>query len=562
MIVGESFQVQYVLEGADKNAVIMPASFPGFEIVVGPQVYEGNMSTPIGMIPVKNAVYTLEALRPGKFIITGATALIGAKSTKGKNVTIEVISKLKAAQLADMLQSNDATFNLRPGENVQEIIAKNLFAKVTVDKKSCYAGEPVLATFKLYSRLQSKSDIIKNPGFYGFTVYDMENLQDKVVAEENINGKLFDVHTIRKVQLYPLQPGVFTIDAMQIKSRVEFSRSAVSKKAEQEISEGVLVENDSNIPAEGTEVYESELSTTSISINVKPLPEKNKPAIFNGAVGNFIITAAVANSQLYKNEQSFLNITIQGRGNFTQLDAPEINWPEGIEGFDADIKDLINKVAMPLTGSRTFSYTFVCSQSGSYNFSPVSFSFFDIDSNKFKTISTAPIVFSVGNSEKNSNKPEKEKVSINQQSEKAARVAVIVVASVVLLILLYWISRKKEMPVIPVVNVDSEKSSPHSLLEQVSIVHNEEPSVFYRNLHQAIWTFLSQRFNLSGSEMSKQLLGARMKTAGIDDDTTKELVSLLSQCETAIFTNASLENDKEALLQQTRGILEKIDDCI
>ena len=109
-----------------------------------------------------------------------------------------------------------------------------------IDKKTCYAGEPVVATFKLYSRLQSKSDIIKNPGFYGFSVHDMINLDDKMVNTEEFNGKEFDVHTIRQVQLYPLQAGIYTIDAMEVKNKVEFSRSVVNKKAEQEIIEGVV----------------------------------------------------------------------------------------------------------------------------------------------------------------------------------------------------------------------------------------------------------------------------------------------------------------------------------
>ena len=71
---------------------------------------------------------------------------------------------------------------------------QNLFMKVLVDKRVCFVGEPVTATFKLYSRLESKSDIVKNPGFYGFTVQDMINLDDKLTAVENINGKNFDVH--------------------------------------------------------------------------------------------------------------------------------------------------------------------------------------------------------------------------------------------------------------------------------------------------------------------------------------------------------------------------------
>ena len=93
-----------------------------------------------------------------------------------------------------------------------------------VDKRTCFIGEPVTATFKLYSRLESRSDIVKNPGFYGFTVQDMIGLEDNIVTTEIINGKKFDVHTVRKVQLYPLQAGSFTIDPMEIENKVRFSK--------------------------------------------------------------------------------------------------------------------------------------------------------------------------------------------------------------------------------------------------------------------------------------------------------------------------------------------------
>ena len=76
----------------------------------------------------------------------------------------------------------------------------------------------------------------------------MINLADKLVTTENIKGKLFDVHTIRKVQLYPLQAGDFTIDEMEVKNKVEFSKSIVNKKTEQEIVEGVLNIPDDTVP--------------------------------------------------------------------------------------------------------------------------------------------------------------------------------------------------------------------------------------------------------------------------------------------------------------------------
>ena len=100
---------------------------------------------------------------------------------------------------------------------------------------------PSRLTFKLYSRLESKSDIVKNPGFYGFTVQDMINLDDRLTAVENINGKNFDVHIVRKdCELYPLRPGIFNIDAMEVQNRVEFSKVPSPKKQSRKLQKAYL----------------------------------------------------------------------------------------------------------------------------------------------------------------------------------------------------------------------------------------------------------------------------------------------------------------------------------
>jgi hypothetical protein len=80
-----------------------------------------------------------------------------------------------------------------------------------VDRRTCFVGEPVVATFKLFSRLQSKSEIIKNPGFYGFSVNDM-------ISQHLTVGH----HTSAIVLFQPI-----TIDEL---IKVEFSRSMVIKK--------------------------------------------------------------------------------------------------------------------------------------------------------------------------------------------------------------------------------------------------------------------------------------------------------------------------------------------
>ena len=555
VITGESFQVQYIIEDGDKATNMKPPSFSNFRFVAGPNIYIGYN----GIRPLRNAVYTLEAIRPGRFLIPGAAITLNGKLIFSNDAEVEVISKeesVKRFNKEDAVSNSD--YFLRPDENGYEKIKQNLFIKVMVDKKNCYVGEPVLATFKLYSRLESKSDIVKNPGFYGFTVYDMVNLADKKMATEKMNGKSFDVHTIRKVQLYPLQAGVFVVDAMQVKNKIEFSRSVVNKKTEQEITEGIFGNNDSETLDDGTEIFETNISTEPVTINVIPLPDKNKPTAFAGAAGRFSITAALVNKSLAKNEQGFLEITITGKGNFIHIGAPNMLWPAGVDAFEPTVTDELDKTKSPLTGSRIFRYPFVCASQGTYKFLPVSFSFFDTDSNNYKIIATSGIEVSVSNEEKKKVVVAEHKSSIAEKSEQAARIAGGIVVLLVFLILLYLVFIKKEPEALVLANPESALPSIVDLIKPAQSLISEEGNRFYSVLHNLIWKFAGEQFSLAGSEMNKQVLASKMKAIGIDGSIANRLFQVLEQCEEGMFTNAYLMEDKQSILSETKELLEAI----
>src|SRR5215471_4368374 len=270
---GESFQVQYILENAGDISNFLPPRFDGFRVVAGPHVYAGGKSS-----SYKNVVFTLAGADEGRFKIFGATCTVNGKRLKSNDAFVQIES---------LEEPGESPYFLRMGEDPNEKIKENLFLKLILDKQSCFIGEPLVATFKLYSRLQSRSNVIKNPGFYGFSVYDMVDVNDQALSEEKLNGHWFQVHTIRKVQLYPLQAGSFSIDAMDVDNEVEFSRSIVNKKTEQEITEKMYGGRETKDKDANAEVYRVNLNTDPVVINVKSLPHKNAVDTFAGAVGNF-----------------------------------------------------------------------------------------------------------------------------------------------------------------------------------------------------------------------------------------------------------------------------------
>ena len=116
VVSGESFQVQYILQEGDKSNLIKPPAFTNFRFVAGPNSYMGSVSTVNGVKSLHNSVYTLEAGRPGKFVIPGATTAFNGKTIRSNDVMIWVISKKEAAIFFDKQNSNPDYF-LRPGEN-------------------------------------------------------------------------------------------------------------------------------------------------------------------------------------------------------------------------------------------------------------------------------------------------------------------------------------------------------------------------------------------------------------------------------------------------------------
>ncbi len=560
LIVGESFQVQYIVSDESKLSNFTVPEFRNFRMVTGPHIYVGTLGSVDQTEQVQNTVYTLMPLYPGRFLIPGATVVINNKTYQSNDELVQVISKEEAIKRSRKeAESNMSEYFLRPGEDPYEKIRNNLFVKVMVDKHNCYVGQPVVATFKLYSRLESSSDIVKNPGFYGFTVFDMINLNDRQISSEIINGKTFDVHTIRKMQLYPLREGNFSVDAMEVKNTVEFSRSVVNKKTEQQIAEGVLKEN-TYTPEEGSEVFETTIRTTPIAIKVKGAPLKNRPDSFNGATGHFAVNARILKDHLARNEEGILEIIVSGQGNFTQLAAPGIKWPSGIEGFEPTITEKLDRFSVPLAGNKIFHYGFLSSRQGEYEIPSIQFAYLNPDSGGYKIVST-PDLKVIVTAEEKIIQPAPSQTTVKGRNKKYTywlAAAALLVASAALIFMFIRRRSNKQITTSAPIHATVFYPGEKELLAPVYLLVREKDKIFYTALREAIWQFFGQQFKWSGSQFTKDGLLKRLSDRAIDQDMILEIGAILQQCEEGMFTNADLAGDKTGLVRKTEQVLKKI----
>ena len=275
-------QVEYVVENAKKVDDFDPPSFRNFSVIQGPIQSSGMSFVNGSLTQYKALVFLLQPRITGKLIIPGATATIDGKRRQSDAVALEVTKSKNNANpsTARRLRLNlpaenveaDKEFVLYPNENVAEKIKKNLFVKVEVNKKVCYVNEPVIATYKLYSRLRSESRVVKRPSYNGFSVYDMIDPEANNPTIETVNGKQYNVHIIRKSQLFPLQAGEFMLEPVEVENTVHFIKAS---------SEQDTYLEEINDPFAETVQHTLTLGNDPVNITVKPLPANYQPVTFD-----------------------------------------------------------------------------------------------------------------------------------------------------------------------------------------------------------------------------------------------------------------------------------------
>jgi hypothetical protein len=258
---------------------------------------------------------------------------------------------------------------IKKGEDVDEKIKKNFFLKADVTKTTCYVGEPIMATFKAFSRMNANSRVVKRPALTGFSVMEMVDAYNNEAEVEMIKGKAFNSHLIRKVQLFPLQEGQFSLEPAEVESQI-FLRNPDRIKY-------LLLE------------------TPPITVNVKALPLQNQPDSFSGAVGNFSVDVQMKDRELYQYDPATVKLIVSGTGNLPLITDPDIVWPQGVQASPPQVTEDINKYEYPLSGTKIFEYHLELNSSGEFTVPPISFSYFDPAPQKYKTAVTKEIKFTV-----------------------------------------------------------------------------------------------------------------------------------------------------------------------
>jgi hypothetical protein len=563
----EYTQLKLMVENANEVQQIVPPNLRDFNIISGPN-QESGMTMINGVVKKYIALsFILKPKATGNFIIMPAKAKADAGDYTSNPVKLKVTNNATGnnaaangfnAPFAGMDPFAErvprSTFNdfiLRKGENPADKIKRNMFVRLEVDKKSAYVGEPVVATYKLFTRLKSESNMVKNPSFNGFSVLDMQQPNDMSYHTEKMDAREYNVYIIRKVQLYPLLAGNLELGIAEIENNVQFI------KAEYMDRQADIFNDFANaiIPPEGIDIQKVTLQSKPLTVLVKPLPEEAKPAGFKSAVGNFSVEARVEKNNFTTNDDGKMAIIISGEGNLQMINAPEIAWPQGIEEFDSKATDDLYKGTVPVSGRKIFEFPFTVSKPGNYILPAVAFSYFDNRTSKYKTALTKAIEITVT---KGSGKP---KTVVTQPNAKSKdnwltkffgnRLRVVsLVAMLIIIGLIVWLKRdtKNEKQLVAETKLAEENTENDKPVEEILMaqqnplavveesLQRNDAAMFYTQLNLALKNYLSQKLALPAEEINRKNIAEQLDAKGISNETSVDLQKLLDEIEWQLYT--------------------------
>lgn len=562
----ETAELRLMVENAQQVDEIIPPSLKNFIIVSGPNQESGMQSANGVTRQYIGITFLLQPKEKGSYTIAGAIAKADGKTLKSNPVTLSVTNSASAGNRGNMPspfagispfadrveQSSYKDYILKKGENVQEKINKNMFIKVDVSKHSCYVGEPVVVTYKLYTRLKSESSILKNPSFNGFSVIDLIQ-PGSTYSIEKLNGREYNVYSLRKSQLYPLQAGTLELETAEVDNNIHFIREEYLNRQTDIMDDMFRDFSQTTIPAEGMHDEKVTLQNKPVFITVNPLPEKDKPALFKGAVGDFSISADVEKNNFTTDDAGKLRLSITGEGNMTLVNAPDIEWPAGVEGFEPVSKEQLNKLNVPVSGVKYFEYPFTVTSAGRYTLPAVTFCFFNVKEGRYKTVSTNPILINVkkGVSKRATIVSNSNEVKGNEQFfEMIFTNRWMIITPVALLImggLFFWLLKDKKSAsiAVPVVKAPADEIRVTKEVQAISFsplssteekLSQPDSHGFYETLNREMRKFLADKFSIPLSTINKKSIAEEADKKGIDVNTCLQIQQLLDDIEWQLYT--------------------------
>ncbi len=532
-----------------------PPDFANFMVVGGPNQAVSNSWINGKRSYSKTYSYFLAPKRQGTFTIKQATIEIDGEIYKTTPVQITVTS---------------AVDKPKDGNNADYIASENIHLVAEVSKTNPYLNEAITVVYKLYVSPNtgvSNWREIDNPKYSDFWSQNID-IKGLKVQNGTYKGEDYRYVVLRKTVLYPQKTGKLEIEPLSLDITVEVPTNR------RDIFGARLM----------SQVHKT-VSAGNRTINVKPLPEKGRPADFTGAVGDFNFKVTTSKYELNASESLQAKVEVSGKGNLKLFELPKLNLPSSLEVYEPEHSENVRTNLEGMQGSISDSYTVVPQYKGKYPIPSISFSYFDLKTETYKSINSNEIVIDVlegptsnageditsvnGNKQRvvlNNNqfafvKTNTDFVSIKPKhffkSMAFWSAMILPFLAIPLVIVFKNQQEKRQADVFGNKIRKADRLAKKYLSEAKKELGNKES--FYIALEKALHNYLKAKLHIETSDFTKDKISDLLKSKGVDSDTVVNFNAILESCELARYTpidHVEMQKDYD-LAAKTITIIDK-----
>ena len=570
----EQFNVTFIIEGEENPSDFQWSSGGDFQVLWGPQ---SGRSTSIQIINGKRSksvqttyTYVLRPLSSGRFTLPLATAKVNGKEITSAQVSIQVAAAGAASSSSSQSQPSHQSGSSSQARSAG-IQDSDIFLKMELNRSKVVVGEPIIATLKLYQRVNIGGfENVVFPTFNGFWSQEIEAPTNIEFSREVYDGQIYNSALLRKFVIIPQHQGQIKIDPAEMVCLVNIRVSSGGTS----IFDGFF---------DDYRTVRKKVSTGPMTVDVSPLPA-GAPASFGGGVGSFSISAELSRDSLKTHEAASLLVTVSGKGNISLLEAPKVKFPPDMEVYDTKVSETVDNSG--LSGSKFYEFPFIPRSHGDFVIEPIKYSYYDVDKGKYVTLETAPVPVSVARG----TETDAGGVVIAGPSQKDVRtlgsdirfISIkdpglvpkgmflvgsglfwLLTALVFVLAFASWlVFRRMAVRKADVVGTRNRKATKMALKRlhlADTFLKQDLHTAFYEELHKALLGFISDKLNIPVAELSRDRISESLKEERVDGRYVETFIGILDACEFARYAPDSGHEAMAAHYAEAVDVISAID---
>lgn len=575
VMVGEQFIVSYEIDGNNSN--FEAPNFMNFEVVGGPFSSSSSSVQIInGSVTKSNKTtysFYLRAIKQGTFTIPAATITVNRKKVKSTTMDITVV--------AGNGNSGNSGSSSGGGDRSASTAANTseVFLEAIPNKRTAYIGEQIVLTYKIYFNIGiSQLSISKAPSYSGFWTKDITDnngtLQQSSIVK---NGKQYTVATVQEIVLIPQKTGTLTIEPLDISCIAQIKNQKSRQRTNDPFEDffgDVMGSNYTNV--------KKEIKSQPITIEVQPMPSADKPDTFKGAVGQFTFTSSIDKTEMQSNDAFTLTYTVSGKGNIELLDMPKPVFPPDFEVYDPKITTSTKNNSFGISGTKKAEYVVIPRVSGYFRLEQTNFTYFDPQKGRYVTLpsdeydlnitksaneGSSGIIYAGGQEAIKVVGSDIRHIMTDAKLKKYTGtlfttplyyiiMGLLVVLFVAALILYSKINKFNKNEVL-VRNKKATKTAKKRLQRAYNYFKINDQNHFYEEFAQALWGYISDKLNISRSQLSMDTVKEMMFSKNAPEDIVNQFIELLNSCEFARFAPGDPGKKMDDLYQKGVEVISK-----